>query len=176
MACGNCELKRSAPPQLRFHPDSSALTLDNFLTQSKSDASAGNFSSMQAFEHAEHPVGVLRIDTDSVVPHRKQPSFRVSLRRDVDSRRLLASVLNRIGNEVLEKLQQHNLFGHHGWQWIEGHRGATVRNGRLEVEQHRGENSAAIDGGEAVLFPPGNLPIRKQGLQQGLYPQGALTE
>ena len=48
------------------------------------------------------------------------------------------------------------------------------RDGRLEVQQRFGENSAAIDRGEAVLFPLGNLPIGKQGLQQGLYPQGAL--
>src|SRR5208283_1671983 len=106
-AGGDCKLERRAPPRFRFHPDSSPLALDDLLTKCKPNASTGNFVSMQAPEHAEHPGSVLRIDTDSVVPHRKQPPFPVSLRRDVDSRCLLAPVLDRIGDEVLEKLCQH---------------------------------------------------------------------
>src|ERR1035438_8686082 len=129
-AVANCELEDSAPPGFRFHPDPPTLALDNLLTKRKTDASAGNFSSMQAYEHAEYPAGVLRIDTDSVVPHRKQPPFRISLRRDMDSRYFLASVLDRIGNEVLEKLHQHDLFGGKGWQRIGGYYGAILRDGR----------------------------------------------
>src|SRR5664280_1900219 len=115
MAVGNCELKRSAPARFRFHPDSSTLAFDHFLTYRETDAGAGNFASMQAFEHAEHPLGVLRIDTDSVVPHREQPAFRISLRGDMDSRRFLASVLDRIGNKVLENLHQRDFFGDQSW-------------------------------------------------------------
>src|ERR1035437_5008893 len=132
--CGwNCKLERSAPSDFRFHPDSSAPALDNSLTNRQADARTGDFASMQAFEHAEHPVGVLRIDTDSVVPHREQPPFRASLGRDMDSRCFLAAVLDRIGNEVLEKLHQHNFFGYHGRQWVGSYSGATLRDGRLEV-------------------------------------------
>ena len=75
------------------------------------------------------------------------------LRRDMDSRCFLASVLDRIGNEVLEKLHQHNLFGHHSRQRIGSYHGAALRDGRLEIEQRLGENSAAIDRGEAVPVP-----------------------
>src|ERR1035437_9065116 len=78
MAVGDCQLERSAPSCFRFHPDPSALALDNFLTDRKTDARTGNFAPMQAFEHAENPVGVLRIDTDSVVAHGKQPPSRIS--------------------------------------------------------------------------------------------------
>src|ERR1039457_6605426 len=151
-AVGNCELERSAPACLRFQPDPSTLALDNLLTKRQTDASTGAFSSMQAFEHSEHAAGVLRTDTNSVFPHRKQPRFRASLRRDMDSRRFLASVLDRIGNEVLEKLHQYNLIGRNGWQRIGGYDGATLRDGRLQVQQRFDENSAAIDRGEAVLF------------------------
>src|ERR1017187_1303796 len=98
----NCELERSTLPGFRFHPDPPTLALDNLLTKRKTDASAGNFASMQALEHAEHPAGVFWIDTDSVVAHREQPPFRIALRRDVDSGRFLASEFDRIGNEVLE--------------------------------------------------------------------------
>src|ERR1017187_58116 len=104
MAVGNCELKRSAPARLRFQPDSSTLAFDHFLTDRETDACARDFAAMQTFEHAKHPFGVLRIDTHSVVPHGEQPAFRVSLRGDMDSRRFLASVLDRIGNKVLENL------------------------------------------------------------------------
>src|SRR5580658_184333 len=103
-AARNCKLKRSAPPRYRFDPDAPTLALDDFLANRETDARTGYFASMQALEHAEHPVGVLRIDADSVVPHRKQPPRRVSLGRDMDVRNFRASVLDRIGNEVLEKL------------------------------------------------------------------------
>src|ERR1035441_561106 len=135
-AVGNCELEDSAPPDFRFHPDPPTLALDNLLTKRKTDASAGNFASMQAFEHAEHPVGVLRIDTDSVVSHRKHPPFRVSLRRDMDSRCFLASVLDRIGNKVLKKLRQQDFFGHHGGQRIRGYDGAIFGYSYLRSEEH----------------------------------------
>src|ERR1039458_9625033 len=132
-AVGNCELEGSAPPDFRFHPDPPTLALDNLLTKSRTDASAGNFASMKAFEHAKHPVGVVRIDTDSVVPHRKYPPFRVFLRRDLSSRDFLASVLDRIGNQVLEKLRQQDLFGHHSGQRPRGYHGAIFGYSYLEI-------------------------------------------
>src|SRR5208283_2752217 len=165
MSTGNSELERSAPPCFRFYPDSSPLALDYLLTKGKPDARAGDFISVQAPEHAEHSAGVLRIDADSVVPHGEQPPFPVSYRRDVDSWRFLASVLNRVGNEVLKDLCQHDLFGSQSRQRIEGYDGATLRDGRLEVQQRIGEDCAAIDRSEAVLLPPVDLPIGKQGLQ-----------
>src|SRR2546421_248175 len=106
-AMGNGELEGSAAPGFRFHPDSSTLALDNLLAQRQTDASAGNFLSVQPFEHAEDAVFVLRFDTDSIVPHCKTPRFRIFLRRDVDGGRFPGSVLDRIGNQVLEKLHQH---------------------------------------------------------------------
>src|SRR5271157_3192106 len=112
---GNCKLEGSAAPCLRFHPDPSTLALDNLLTNRQTDARAGNLASMQAFEHAEHPVGILRIDPDSVVPHRELPAFRAFFRRDMDSGCFPAAVLDRIGDEVLEKLHEHDLFRYHGW-------------------------------------------------------------
>src|ERR1051326_6769402 len=94
MGAGNRELERSAPPGFRFYPDSSALTLDSFPANRKTDAGTRNFASMQTFKQAEHAVGVLRINADSVVPHRKQPPFRYPRCRDMDSRCLLAFVLD----------------------------------------------------------------------------------
>src|SRR5581483_6841355 len=114
-AAGNCKHERSATPGFRLDPNSSPQTLDNFLTNRKTDACTWNLAAMQAFKQAEHPVGVLRIDTDSVIPHRKQPPFRYSLCRDMDPRCFLTSVLDRIRNQILEKLHQQDLFGHDGW-------------------------------------------------------------
>src|SRR5690242_6097164 len=102
MAHWNCEFERGTPPGFRLYPNSSTLTLDNSLTNRKTDAGAWNFAAVQTLKKAEHPVGVLRIDADSVVPHRKQPPPRYSLRRDMDPRCFLASVLDRIRNQVLE--------------------------------------------------------------------------
>src|ERR1035441_282729 len=171
---GNCKLESRAAPRFRFHPDPSTLALDDLLAKRQTDARTGDFAPMQAFKHAEHPLGVSRFDPDSVVPHGKQTSFPVSLGRNMDSRRFPASELDRIRNQVLEKLRQHNLLGYHGWQGIGSYDGAALRDGSLEVEQGFGQNRAAIEGREAVLFPPGNLPIGQQGLQQGLDSQGAL--
>jgi hypothetical protein len=142
-----CELERSARPA----SDSTQIRppwRSTISCKSPDRCPYREFRFHAAFEHAEHPVGVLRIDTDSVVAHRKQPPFPSRLRRDMDSRGFLASVLDRIGNEVLEKLHQQNLFGYHGRQWIGSYYGAALRDGRLEIEQRLGENRAAIDRGE----------------------------
>jgi len=171
---GDREFEGGAAPGFRFHPDPPTLALDDLSAKRQTNARARDFASMQTFKHAEHPVGVLRFDTDSVVPHREQPPFPVSVGRDMDSRCFPASELDRIGNQVLEKLYQHNLLGHHGGQRIGSYDGAALRDGSLEVQQRFGEDRAAIDGSEAVLFPPRYLPIGQQGLEQGLDSQGAL--
>src|ERR1017187_8147959 len=108
MAGGNGEFESSTAPRRRLHPDSTALAVNYFPTEGKTDASAWNFGSMQAFKHAEDAFTVSRIDTDSVIAHGKQPAFRISFRGDMDSWRLLAAVLDGIRNEILEKLQQQN--------------------------------------------------------------------
>jgi hypothetical protein len=51
----------------------------------------------------------------------------------MDSGRFLASVLDRIGNEVLEKLRQQDFFGHHGGQRIGGYDGAIFGYSYLKV-------------------------------------------
>src|ERR1035437_7820288 len=97
------------------------MALDNFLTNRDTESRTGNFASMQAFEHSEYPVGVLRIDSDPVVAHRKAPAFRITLRRNMNPRGFLAPVLDRIGDKVLKKLHRQDRFGDHGGQWIGGY-------------------------------------------------------
>jgi hypothetical protein len=53
----------------------------------------------------------------------------------VDSGRCLSPVLDRIANQVLENLHQHNVRGYQGWQRIGSHAGAALLNLRLEVQQ-----------------------------------------
>ena len=175
-SCGrrNGEPESGAPPGFRLQPDSSALALDDFLAKRQTDASPGNFAPMQAFEHAEHAFGVLRFDTDSVVPHREQPPSRDLSAETwilgVSSPRYLIELEMRFWKSCISRTSSVTTVGS----------GSEVTMAPLCSMATWRLNSVlartAPQSMEAKLFcsPLGNFPIGKQGLKQGLDPQSAL--
>src|SRR5579872_6602741 len=120
---------------------------------------------MQALKHAENPLGILRIDTDSVVLHGEQPLFRIPLGRDVNSQRFFGSVLDRISDEVLENLLEHHQVTNHRRQRFRADGGTTLFNGGLEICQRLREYVVAVDGAKAALALLSRLPISKQSFE-----------
>lgn len=58
---------------------------------------------MQALEHAEDPLEILRIDADAIIGDRKNVAVGgVNGGRDVDPRRRRSMILDRIADQVLE--------------------------------------------------------------------------
>jgi len=92
---------RSAFSRFRFHPDPSTLALHNLLDQRRPMQYRG-FLSLQTLEHAETPPASCGSMPSSVsrTANSHSPAFS---RRDMDSGRFPAAILDRIGNEVLER-------------------------------------------------------------------------
>src|ERR1035441_3687233 len=70
----NCEMEGRSRPWLGLHPDLSAVPLDDLLADREPDAGARIFRfGVQSLEDLEDPVGMVRIDANTVIPHGKQP-------------------------------------------------------------------------------------------------------
>ena len=92
-------------PWLGFDPDSSAIALNHALANSQSDAGAGIFLIlMEPFENTEDFLLVLGVDPYAVVLNRNTPRGASDIRRDVDLRNILASIFERVSDEILENL------------------------------------------------------------------------
>jgi hypothetical protein len=92
---------------LGLHPDSSSGTLNNPLANGKAQARAGILGEgVQAFEESEDLLLVAGIYADAVVLNRKQPLVALPPRGHVDARRVAATVLNRVSDQILKQLFQ----------------------------------------------------------------------
>src|SRR5438105_6409614 len=76
------------------------------MADRQSDAGTGNFLAVQAFENTENAGMIRGRNPDTVIPHREDPIFFGWFRRDVDMQRLLAPILDSVGNEVLKQQNQ----------------------------------------------------------------------
>lgn len=89
------------------------MPFDDFLANSQADTGAGEFvASVKALEHAENTVEILRFDSQPIVLYRKQP-FVVWLadRRNMHRGHAGFLILDRVGHQVLEQLDQLDLIG-----------------------------------------------------------------
>jgi hypothetical protein len=91
-------------PRRRFNPYALGVLLDDLLTDGQPNARSSVFvASMQALEHAEDPLEILRIDADAIIGDRKNVAVGgVNGGRDVDPRRRRSMILDRIADQVLE--------------------------------------------------------------------------
>ena len=61
-------------PRLGFHPDLTTVAFNDLLTNRQTYTGSGIFpSAVQALEDSEYTVGVLRIDSNSIVSDREKP-------------------------------------------------------------------------------------------------------
>src|ERR1035438_9343213 len=101
----NTEQKCRSMSGFGFHPDLASMALYNLLADSEPDAGAGKlFGTVQALEQRENAVGVLRLDADAVVPHRKDPVVAFQDCGNVHPGRVRALEFDAIANQVLEEL------------------------------------------------------------------------
>ena len=61
---------------------------------------------MQPFENREDVIGILGVQANPVILHRNHPFGTRFPGRKVDARRLGAAILDRVPDEILQKLKQ----------------------------------------------------------------------
>src|SRR5579884_2418373 len=112
------EPERRAFAGFRFDPNPPAMALYDPLHQRQANAGAGILAAVEALEYSEYLLVIAGVDPHAVILERKLPVVFVLLRRDVDSRRHLAAVLDRIADQVLKHLTQLHEIGCHRGQRI----------------------------------------------------------
>lgn len=104
-SCGQREEERSPFADLRLHPDPAAVSLNDLLADRQTDPGAGVLlPRMEPLEDAKDPLGVLGVEPNPVIPHRKHPFLPVSLRGDMDTGESGATKLQRIPDQILHHL------------------------------------------------------------------------
>ena len=88
-----------------FYPDSSAVSLNNFLAQRQANARSGIFlAGVQPLENHKYTLGILRLDANAVVFYDELPSMACMAGTDVDLRWKVAAELDGVAYEILEQL------------------------------------------------------------------------
>src|SRR5690242_16860233 len=101
------EEERASLSRPAVDPDAPAVPVDDLLADRQPDAGAGIFVAIvQALEHEEDALAVLRIEPDAVVRDAERPRAAVLARRDVHARGFGAAELERVGDQVLEELRE----------------------------------------------------------------------
>src|ERR1051326_1129662 len=99
--CSRCcrqeKIKCRSFPCDRFHPDASAVALDNFLAEGQADAGARIvLAAVQALEDDEDAVEVFLFDADAVVPDGQVPVAAVARDAEMNLRRFAAAELDGV--------------------------------------------------------------------------------
>src|SRR5690242_2237677 len=107
---------------------------DNALADGKPYSGARDLIAMQTPEKPEDPFRMWRINPDAVVLHGKDP-LRLSLfGAEMNARRLLSPVLQRVADQVLEHLHQLGPRQEYSWQPDSGYYGARLFQARLQID------------------------------------------
>src|SRR5215475_7558715 len=97
----NRQRKEEGRPLTRvaFHPDAAAISFDNAGADGEPQPRPGYSLAMEPFQNAENLGEVLRLDSDSVVGYTETPEQFLPLNADVNTRRGITAVLDRIRNQ-----------------------------------------------------------------------------
>ena len=106
---GDCEVKRGAASELRFHPDTPAVTLDDLLADGQADARAGVLvlgcaGAGRSRRCARHTGVRCRCRCRGTEKSHSCPCL--ARRRDVHSGRLVTVKLDGVADQVLEQLAE----------------------------------------------------------------------
>ena len=114
-----------------------------------------------------------RLDADAVVADGEAPGIAFALSREVHPRRLLASELDRVGDQVLEELAE--LGGVSGYfrQWIVADLGVALVDRRAEVGQDVAEHAARCRPAE-IDATAADARVGQQVVDQCLHPPRAV--
>src|SRR5205085_4428226 len=125
---GQREDERASFAELRFDADMAAVALDYLLDDRQADAGARVLALVvQALEHHEDALEVLRLDADAVVLDAELVRRPEVLETDVDARLHRGRAeLERVAHQVLKELRELHLVGRH-----RGHRVVRDRGARL---------------------------------------------
>ena len=109
------EIERCSFARLRLDPDPATISVDHALADSQADTRPWNVAAVQPLEHAEDRLMVLCIDTHAIIGHGEPPLAILPFRRNLNTGRRRAPLLDCIANKILEELNEMRWLTHdHG--------------------------------------------------------------
>src|SRR5580700_2750069 len=149
------------------------MALDDLLADRQSYAGAGELLPfVQPLEHAENLFEVLRVNSRSVVLHRKYPSSLATLGGgDVDPWDSRPLVLDGITDKVLKQLNQLHLVRLHGGQAIVRYKRTAFFDGAAQIHERLLQCSLTGSPEQIRSFCPG-ARIGQQIFDQPLHSAG----
>src|SRR5215471_1386659 len=158
----------------RVEPDPAAVILDDlpYHGQAYPGSRIGRLV-VQPLENHEYPLGVFRLDTDSIVAEREQPELAVPADRDGDPGRLVRAELQRVVDQVLEHGGQQRGLAEHHQQFAHLDRRLRAPYVDREVRPCLGEQHRTRHRLTALRGPP-HPAEREQIVDQRLHPLGAV--
>src|SRR5688500_2972274 len=127
---GEREREHRAAALARLDPDLAALALHDLAADREADARAlEGLAVVQALEHLEHALAVLRVDPDAVVGHGDPPlGVVLALRRDPHPRAHAGAELEGVRDQVLQHLHEREPVAEHRRQRADADLRARVRH------------------------------------------------
>src|SRR4051812_3309979 len=130
----------------RLDPDAPAVALDHLAADGEADAGAGVLAHrVQALEHHEDALEVLRLDADAVVADDDVVFIGFFAPGDVDPGHARSPELERVADQVLEELRHLQLVGRHAGQRVPGHGGARLLDRRAQVGERATQRRLQLD-------------------------------
>ena len=170
------EVEGGAVAGRALDPDPPAVLVDDLLADREPDARARvAIGAVQAVERAEDDLGLVRIQADAVVADGDHRHVAVTAGEHLDPRVGVARELDRVGEQVLQQLDEPGRVAHHGRQRLHPHVGVGVgdrarqalerlANERVELDRLR------LDG------PPLEAGVREQLADQAPHARGAVAD
>src|SRR4051812_17732024 len=99
--------KSRAVVRCGLRPDSPAVALNDSPADGKSEAGAGVFVFMQAFEEPKDSFGILGLEPDAVIFYGDNPACAVTIGSDLDLRPgAVLLIFNGVRQEVLKNMRK----------------------------------------------------------------------
>src|SRR5947208_15730283 len=140
-------MKRGAGAGPGLHPDAPAVALDHLLDDRQADPGSRVLALVvQALEHHEDALEVLRLDADAVVAHREFP-FRalVGGAHVHGGRGIGLAELQRVADQVLEQLRELSFVAMDRRQLVLRHRRAGVLDRGAQVGERTLKGRLGLD-------------------------------
>src|SRR5664280_1755075 len=156
LSCGQGEPERAAyPARTVVDADLAAVPFHDLVTEREADPGAGVvLPAVQALEHAEDALAVLRRDADAVVGDREPPVVAVVPAGDVDVRPDIGrGEFHRVPDEVLEQLPQLAHVGPDLRQVAHLDLGRALVERGPECGEHRREHLVGVQNVDPALDP-----------------------
>ena len=154
-------------------PDLAPMLLDDSLAGGESYAGARNTSIVQPLEEPKNTVPIFALDADAVVGYRELPLRSGWNGGDMDGKRALSPILDRVRDQILEDLNELRFVSPNDGQRIVSNCSTAVGDCFPQIQQTDLEGLAGIDGSHGRNTLANEAGVTQERINQFAHPDCA---